>query len=88
MQGCNIGWVEAVALELAMLWLAETDWNDLCTIIHLDNMGVIDTFNKGRLQNMHRNDCLQHISMMLAVSNVSLIPCFVPSRLNKADLLS
>ena len=37
---------------------------------------------------MHRNDCLQRVSVMLAVSNVSLVPRFVPSRLNKADPLS
>ena len=86
-KGCNISWVEAVALELAMLWLAETDQNDLCTVIHLDNMGVIKAFNKGRSQNMHHDNCLQRISMILAVSNFSLVPCFVPSWLNKADPL-
>ena len=52
-RGRDIGWAEAVTLELATLWLAETDWNDLCAIIHSDNRGVIDAFNKGRSQNMH-----------------------------------
>ena len=87
-RGHDISWAEAVALELAMLWLAKTDQNDVCTINHSDNMGVIDTFNKGRLWNMHHNDCLQWISVILAVSNVSLVPCFIPSHLNKADPLS
>ena len=74
--GCDIRWAEAVALELATLWLAETDCNDICTIIHSDNTGVIDAFNKGSSQNVHCNDCLQWILVMLAVSNVSHPPLY------------
>ena len=37
---------------------------------------------------MYRNDCLQRISVILAVSNVSLVPSFILLCLNKADPLS
>ena len=86
--GCDIGWEEAVALELAAMWLAETDQHDVCVVIRLDNKGVIDAFNKGRSRNLHHNDCLGRISLLLAISNTSVIPVFIPSRLNKADSLS
>ena len=54
-------WAEAAALELATLWLAETDQNDVCTIIHSDNMGVIDTFKFST-----RGDCETCIVMIVS----------------------
>ena len=86
--GRDIGWAEAVALELAVMWLAETDRHDVSVVIHSDNKGVIDAFNKGRSRNLHHNDCIRRISLLLAISNISVVPVFVPSRLNKADSLS
>ena len=83
--GQDIGWAEAVALELAAMWLAETDRHDMSVVIHSDNKGVIDAFNKGRSRNLHRNDCIRQISLLLAISNISVVPVFVPSCLNKAD---
>ena len=73
-RGHDIGWVEAVALELAATWLAETDQHDVCAVIWSDNKGVIDAFNKGRSRNLHHNNCLWWISLLLAISNTSA--CF------------
>ena len=37
--GHDIGWAEAVTLELAAMWLAETDHHDVCAVIHSDTRG-------------------------------------------------
>ena len=37
--GQDIGWAEAVALELVALWLAKTDQHDMCVVIRSDNKG-------------------------------------------------
>ena len=86
--GRDIGWVEAVALEMATIWLSETDHHDARVVVRCDNVSVIDAFHKGRSQNTHRNACLMRISSILALANLVLIPMYVSSDFNKADPIS
>jgi len=50
--GRDIGWAESVSLELAVLILVDHNFQDCSVIIHSDNTGVIDTYNKGRSCNI------------------------------------
>lgn len=44
-QGCDIGWLEAVAVELAILTLFDLGWRDTCILVHSDNQGVIGAYH-------------------------------------------
>ena len=84
----DIRWVEAIALEITVLWLAESSFHDACIKVNCDNTNVIDAFQKGRSRNAPRNDCIRRISIILAISNLSLLPNYVASALNKANSFS
>ena len=86
--GQDIGWAEAVALELAVLWLIHANHHDASVVIKCDNSSVIAAFHKGRSQNTHQNACLFRISTALAVSNLHIRPTYVVSDQNKVDPVS
>ena len=86
--GRDIRWAEAIALELVVLWLAETGQHDVVIKVHCDNSNVINAFWKGRSRNEPRNACIHRILVILATSNLALYPVYVPSSENKADSLS
>ena len=48
--GRDIGWAEAIALEIAVLWLAKSFFHDACIKVNCDNTNVINAFGKGRSQ--------------------------------------
>ena len=86
--GQDVGWAEVIALEVTVLWLAESSFHDACIKVNCDNTNVINTFRRGRSRNAPRNECIRHISTILAISNLSLLPNYVTSAVNKADSLS
>jgi len=45
--GHDIGWVEMVALELALLWMVSTGIQDAKVIVHGDNTGMQGVLKKG-----------------------------------------
>lgn len=87
-QGRDIGWLEAVAVELAILTLFELGWKNACVLIHSDNQGVIGAFNRGRSRNFHVNLCIRRSEAISMCSNVAHILSYVESARNKADAIS
>lgn len=87
-QGRDIGWLEAVAVELAILTLFELGWKNACVLIHSDNQGVIGAFNRGRSRNFHVNLCIRRSEAISMCSNVTHILSYVESARNKADAIS
>ena len=85
---CNIGWLESVALEIAIYWLCVNDFHDTDVIIHSDNSSVIGAFWKGRSRNASCNDCIACVTVALSASNLSLSLIYVPSGANCADAVS
>ena len=83
--GRDIRWAEAITLEIAVLWLAKSFFHDTCIKVNCDNTNVINAFGKGRSRNTPRNDCIRHI--ILAISNLSLLPNYVTSAANNANSL-
>src|SRR5882724_12041923 len=43
----DIGWAEAIALELAVLWIIQQGYSDCEIKVRGDNTSVIGAFNKG-----------------------------------------
>ena len=64
--GQDIGWVEAIALELVVLWLAETGQHNVAIKVHCNNSNVINAFWKGCSRNELQNACIHRISVILA----------------------
>lgn len=87
-QGRDIGWLEAVAVELAILTLFDLGWKDACILIHSDNQGVIGAFNRGRSRNFHVNLCIRRSEAIAMCSNIAHILSYVESARNKADAIS
>jgi len=46
-EGRDIGWLEAIAIELAVITLQVAGWRDRSVLIHSDNQGVIGAFKHG-----------------------------------------
>jgi len=87
-EGRDIGWAEAVAIELAVAWLTCSGCHDACFKINCDNTSVIHSFWKGHFRNPSHNEMLLIISSSLGAANLTIEPCYVQSALNKADDLS
>ena len=84
----DIGWAESVALELAVLWLVTQDFADCEVAIKGDNTGVIGAFNKGRLRNVSRNATIRRMAASLVPLNITVLPVYVASAVNRADPVS
>lgn len=89
-KGCgrDIGWLEAVMVELAILTLFNLGWANMCVLIHLDNQGVIGAFQCGHSQNFQVNLYIQRSEAIAMCSNIAHIFTYVESAKNKADTIS
>ena len=74
---CDIGWVESIALELAILWLIQASHIDCNIIVCGDNTGVIGTFNKGCLHNIPHNDSICCMATSIIPNNITISPVYV-----------
>ena len=81
----DIGWVETITMELAMLLLVNVGFNSSIIVIHSDNTGVIGTYNSGHLHNPEQNSSLQHTMCTLACSGLTISPLYMPSSSNLAN---
>ena len=84
----DIGWAESVALEIAILWLVRQGLSDCKVTIRGDNTGVIGAFNKGCSRNASRNATIRRMASYLIPFNITVIPVYVASSENRADLVS
>src|SRR5882724_8553563 len=84
----DISWAELIAIELAVLWLTQSGWQNTCLKIHCDHTSVIASFWKGHSQNPACNESLSRITTNLTARNLSIVPTYVQSAIIKADPLS
>ena len=84
----DIGWAEAVVIELAVVWLTSSHFHDGCVRLNCDNTSVIHSFWRGHSHNPSWNDCLLHISACLATANLTIELSYFQSAFNRADSLS
>lgn len=84
----DIGWLEAIAVELAVRTLFDQGLSNSTIIIHSDNQGVIGAFRHGRSRNFHVNLCIRRVEALAMASNVLHLLTYTESAKNKADPIS
>ncbi|QRV78783.1 polyprotein like [Ceratobasidium sp. AG-Ba] len=83
--GRDIGWAEAIALELAVNGAIQSGIRD-CTIRCLcDNRGVVLAWAAGRSRNVHQNTVILRILSAAWVANINIIVEYIRSADNLAD---
>jgi hypothetical protein len=93
-QEFNIGWAEAVAVELGLrvglhLGLIGCPSNrGHGFLVRSDNAGIISVTNKGRSRSRETNKILKHVYLLQAQHLIRLSAKYVTSRENIADALS
>ena len=89
MSGLNIGWAEAVAVELGVCLLIQLGLynhpNGRRFLVRSDNEGVVGMIKKGRCQTRESNDVLKVYH--LAEARISIKTEHIESRLNVSDAL-
>ncbi len=92
--GFDIGWAEAVAVELGLRvalqhgLLEMRPSNRARILVRSDNSGVVAVVNKGRSRSTQTNAVLQETYLLLAEEGVSLVCEYVSTRDNITDALS
>ncbi|OBZ79760.1 hypothetical protein A0H81_01329 [Grifola frondosa] len=90
----DIGWAEAVAVELGLRLLLHQDMlrgspqSSPKLLVRSDNAGVVTVVNKGRSRLRNTNAVLREIYLLLADHRICLTAEHIPSRLNVTDALS
>lgn len=93
-QEFDIGWAEAVAVELGLLMaihhglIQSRPIHSPRILVRSDNMGVVEVLNRGRSRSANTNNVLKRIYLHLAHHGISLCTQHVPSRDNVTDALS
>lgn len=93
-QDYDIGWAEAVAVELALRIafhhhiITHSSHAGCSFLVRSDNQGVVAVVNKGRSRSQNTNRILKEIYKLLARNQISLCTEYVTSRENVTDALS
>jgi hypothetical protein len=94
LQEFDIGWAEAVAVELGLrlaleLGLFAEPGRQGCTfLVRSDNAGIVAVTNKGRSRSRETNKILKHVYVLQAQHRIRLKTIHVTSRDNISDALS
>lgn len=87
-EGQDICWLEAIAIELALYFVVSEGFSDTHLLISSDNQGAIGALKKGRSRNSAINLCVRRTTALL--SSHFIIPSlrYIESNKNPADPLS
>lgn len=83
--GRDIGWVEMVAVDLAIHTLVSLSFEHCHVILRSDNTGVVGALSAGQSCNSEQNLVLQHIVDEFQCHHIWLTVTWVPSEANLAD---
>ncbi|KAF7315436.1 hypothetical protein MIND_00058500 [Mycena indigotica] len=84
----DICWLEAVALEVLLMWLIERGHHDCCLLVHSDNTGAIGALSKGRSSNAELNRVARRFCNLSLSHNISISFSYIASASNPADPIS
>lgn len=90
----DIGWAEAVAIELGLLLVlqsglvADRQPHQQCILVRSDNAGVVSVVNKGRSRAQNTNTVLKRIFTTLASQTLTISAQHIPGKENISDALS
>lgn len=83
--GRDIGWAEAVAIELAICEAIARGIHDAHIIIRSDNQGVIGGLKAGRSRGLQQNRVLRRIVALFAEHRIWVSSTWVTSATNRSD---
>jgi hypothetical protein len=86
--GCDIGWLESLAIEFAIHYLKARGTSDMNVQILANNRGSIGAFMRGKGRNRWSNDSIQWSFPIVQQGNFEVIPVYVKSAENPADVVS
>lgn len=84
----EIGWAEAVAVELAVRLIDVRGWSNMHVLLRSDNQGVIGAYRRGRGRNPEINDSIRRVDVIASARNISFSFTYVESEANLADPIS
>jgi hypothetical protein len=84
-EGCDIGWAEMVAVELAFLTLLAARYSNCHIILCSDNQGVIGALKNEASHNPQQNAVLHRIIHYTQSSGIWLTPMWIASEENITD---
>jgi hypothetical protein len=84
----DIGWLEGVAIELAILASRVMGVRDADILIRSDNKGAIGAFSKGRCSNFMTNLSIRHSDEVCKETGISFTLIYVNTINNLADPIS
>jgi hypothetical protein len=83
--GRDIGWLEMVAVELALRTVINAGYNDVHLIFRSDNSGVVGAFKNGSSRNAPQNAILRRIIHLFHEHNIWVSTNWIPTEDNPAD---
>lgn len=83
--GRDIGWLEMVAVELALCAIIGTGYQDIHLIFCSDNSGVVGAFKNGASCNAVQNSILHHIIHLFHDHNLCVTTAWIPTKDNPSD---
>lgn len=86
--GRDIGWLEAIALELLMYFIVQLGYRNIHLLMHSDNTGAIGAHEKGRSRNIATNLCVRRTYLISAEHLIIPKFVYIPSAENPADPIS
>ncbi|RXW18848.1 hypothetical protein EST38_g7017 [Candolleomyces aberdarensis] len=87
-EGRHIGWLETLAIELAVYLVCSRGLRNTHLLFHSDNQGTIGSVAKGRCRNTHINDSVRRTFDVLVPASVDVTLAYVESASNPADPIS
>jgi hypothetical protein len=83
--GCDIGWAEMVAVELAMRTLISNGFHSCHVVLRSDNQGVVGALKASRCRNSESNQILRKIVGLIQSHKVWITTTWIPTAENLAD---
>jgi hypothetical protein len=81
----DIGWAEAIAVELALEWAIALGTSSASMTMHCDNQGFVHAWKAGRSRNTQQNETIARIAARAATSDIWISIIYIASALNPAD---
>lgn len=83
--GCDICWLETVAIELLIYFLELMNFHNIYLLIHSDNQGTIGAFDKARSPNYWINMSIHRMCSVIGPLFIQPKLEYIPTALNPAS---
>jgi hypothetical protein len=84
-EGCEIGWAEMVAVELAIRTLVTAKFTNCHIIVRSDNKGMVGALQAGCSRGTQQNSILREIVKLIQDNDLWISTIWIPTLENPAD---